>query len=67
MAEETTNPIDGKDMDAIAASLLETTPENPTEPEPEAVEETDVDQPETEEVVEQAFHRRLLQADHVRP
>ena len=53
MAEETTNPIDGRDMDAVAASLLETTVENPTEPEPEAVEATDVDQTETEEVVEQ--------------
>ena len=30
VAEETTNPIDGRDMDAVAASLLETTVENPT-------------------------------------
>lgn len=51
MAEETTNPIDGTNMDAVAASLLETPQENLSEAEPEAVEATDVDQTEAEEVV----------------
>ena len=48
MAEETTNPIDGDNIEAVAASLFET-PQNPENEETETVEATEDTQTEAVE------------------
>lgn len=50
MAEETTNPINGNDYEAVADNLILDTPQNPTEETTEAVEATEEVQTEIEEV-----------------
>ncbi len=50
MAEETTNPINGNDFEAVAENLIMDEPQNPTEETTETVEATEEDQIETEEV-----------------